>query len=117
MFREESIPLKTKLAEKSKDYSEIAGSMSIEHNGETLTMKQGEQLLESSDRELRKTIFEKLWTRRMQDADKLDALLTELISMRNEVAKQAGYPSFVEYQWDALGRFDYMQEDVFSFHR
>lgn len=62
-------------------------------------------------------MYEKVWTRRMQDADTLDALLTDLIGLRNQVAQNAGYESYVEYRWDDLKRFDYTQEDVFNFHQ
>lgn len=116
MFREENIPLKTEMAEKERLYGEIAGAMSIEHDGQTLTLQQAGKYLESADRAVRKEVYEKIWARRLQDAEKLDSLLTELIQLRDKLAKNTGYPSYVEYQRDNYNRFDYTQQDVFNFH-
>ena len=91
--------------------------MSIEHDGKTLTMQQAKKYLEMPDRETRKIVYEKMVTRRLVDADKLDELLTELIKLRNTIAMNAGYPTFIEYTWDSYERFDYTQEDVLAFHR
>lgn len=116
MFREENIPLNTELAEKQKKYDEIAGAMSIEYNGETLTMQQASKYLEYPDREIRRKVYEKMWHRRLESSKEIDELLTELITLRTQIAKNAGYESFIEYQWDAFNRFYYTQEDVFAFH-
>lgn len=116
MFREENIPLNTQMSEKEREYGEIAGAMSIEHDGKTITLQQWAKYLELPDRTIRKEVYEKIWTRRGADSEKLDTLLTDLIKLRNTVAKNAGYESFVEYQWDGYNRFDYTQEDVNNFH-
>lgn|GEM_PF-4215828 len=117
MFREENIALKTEIAEKERQYGEIAGAMSIEHEGKTLTLQQAAKYLELPDRAVRKEMYEKIWNRRLQDTETLDNLLTELIILRNNVAQNAGYPSYVEYQRDNYNRFDYTQQDVFNFHQ
>lgn len=117
MFREENIPLHTELSTKQKEYDTITGAMSIEHDGKTLTMQQAKKYLELPDREVRKAVYEKLVARRLIDADKLDSLLTELIRLRNTIALNAGYPSFIEYTRDSYRRFDYTQEDVLAFHK
>lgn len=116
MFREENIPLKTEMAEKERLYGEIAGAMTIEHDGKTLTLQQAARYIEQPDRNVRKEVYEKIQNRRAQDAEKLDNLLTELIQLRNKIAQNAGYPSYVEYKRDSYGRFDYSQQDVFNFH-
>ncbi len=116
MYKEENISLKTQDSEKEKIYGETTGSMMIEHEGETLTLQQATKLIQEPDRNLRKNIYEKIQNRRLEDANKLDNLMTDLIHLRNAIAKNAGYESYVEYQWDNLNRFDYNQQDVFNFH-
>ena len=116
MFREENIPLKTEMAEKERLYGEIAGAMTIEYDGQTLTLQQAGKYLESPEIAIRQEVYEKIQNRRIQDAEKLDNLLTELIQLRDTIAKNTGYPSYVEYQWDNYNRFDYTQQDVFNFH-
>lgn len=116
MFREENIPLNTEIAEKSRQFAEISGAMTIEHDGQTLTIQQSAKYLESPDREVRKAVYDKIWARRGEDREKLHTLLNELIVLRDRVAKNAGYDSVVEYKWDVYDRFDYTQQDVFNFH-
>lgn len=89
MFRAENIPLKTELAEKQKEYDEIAGAMSIEYNGETLTMQQAGKYLEYPDRNIRKEVYEKMRKRRLESSSQLDDLLTELIRLRNQISQNA----------------------------
>lgn len=117
LFREENIPLEAELNEKSQLFGSISAAQSIEHNGETLTMQKAASLLKETDEELRRTIFEKMSTRRRKDTDSLDGLFTELIEKRHQVAKNAGFDNFRDYKFLALGRFDYTKEDCFNFHK
>ncbi len=116
MYREENIPLGVELSETERLYGEITGAMMVEHDGKNLTLQQAGIHLQSTDRELRKDLYEKIWSRRAQDAVKIDELFSKQLALRNTIAKNAGYESFVEYQWDNFDRFDYTQEQVFAFH-
>lgn len=116
MFREENIPLKTEATEKDTQYGQLSGAMTIEYDNQTLTLQQATKYLERSDAGVRKEVYEKIKDRRMADAEKIDTLLSDLIKLRNTIARNAGYESFVEYQWDGYGRFDYTQQDVFNYH-
>ena len=116
LFREESIPLFTKAQTTSQQYSALNGGMTIEHEGETLTMQQAGKLLESPQRELRQEIWEKVQHRREQDRPKLEAIFEQLVELRHQIAQNAGYPSYTAYQFDAMGRFDYRLADTHAFH-
>lgn len=116
MYREENIPLFTELSETERVYGETTGAMMIEHDDKKMTLQQAGVYLQGSDRDVRKEVFEKIRDRRLQDAESIDALFSQQIQLRDTVAKNAGYDSFVEYQRDNFDRFDYTQEDVFSFH-
>lgn len=63
--------------------------MSIEYEGQTLTLQQASKHLESPDVVVRKDVYEKIWNRRVEDSEKLDTLLTDLIALRNKVAHNA----------------------------
>ncbi len=117
LFREENIPLEAEMNEKSQEFGAISGAQTIEHNGETLTMQKASLLLKEQDEQLRKTIFEKMSSRRLEDREKLDALYSELIRLRHQVAVNAGFENYRDYKFVALGRFDYTKEDCFAFHR
>ncbi|RYM32313.1 M3 family oligoendopeptidase [Brumimicrobium glaciale] len=117
LFREENIPLNMELAEKSQIHGAVSGAQSIEHGGEKITMQKASSLLKENDEALRKSIFDKMATRRAEDTEQLDDLFTELIQLRHKVATNAGYDNFRDYMFDELGRFDYTKEDCFDFHQ
>lgn len=117
LFREESIPLFTTLQQLQQRYGTITAGLSIEHNGQQLTLQMAASLLKDTDRELRRTIYEKVNAARLAKSKDLDTLFTELIKLRDKVAKQADYANYREYKLDALGRFDYTAEDCFTFHK
>lgn len=117
LFREENIPLKVELAEKSQIHGAITGGQSIEHEGEKITMQKASALLRENDADLRQSIFDKMAARRAEDTEQLDDLFTNLVQLRHKVAVNAGYDNFRDYMFDELGRFDYTKEDCFDFHQ
>ena len=116
IFREENIPLFTKMEAKQQEYGAISAKMNIKINGETLTMQQANQLLKNTDREKRENVFNKISKRRLKDRDKLDSLYDELISLRTKIAHNAGFQNYRDYMFAAMGRFDYTATDCFNFH-
>jgi oligoendopeptidase F len=116
IYREENIPLFTILQEKQQTYGSICAAMTIEHQGETLTLQQATQHLKSTDRSLRESTFIKVNARRLKDVQALDDLFDELISLRQKISKNAGFNNFRDYMFAAMGRFDYSVSDCFNFH-
>lgn len=116
LYREESVPLQVQLADLAMKYGEVASAMTVEHDGRTMTLQQAATYVEQPDRAVRKEVYEKVWGRRMQDSETLDALLTEMIGLRDQVARNAGYDNFATYMWIAKDRFDYTQQHAFDFH-
>ena len=116
IFREENIPLFTTMEQKQQEYGAISAKMSIEVNGEKLTMQKAAQLLKSTDRVKREEIYNKISTRRLQDEKALDDLFDELIALRQQIAKNAGFDNYRDYMFAAMERFDYTPKDCFNFH-
>ena len=116
IFRQENIPLQTKIQSKAQEYGQINGAMLIEENGEELTLQQAAVYLQSPDRPFREKIYNKISKRRLEDKDKLNDLFTDLIGIRHTVATNADYKNFRDYMFDAMGRFDYTPQDCFDFH-
>ncbi len=116
IFREENIPLVTEIQTKQTEYQATTAAMSVEINGEEMTLQKAGTLLQSVDRSLRKEAWEKIGDRRMQDSDKLDNLFDELRDLRTKVGHNAGFANFRDYMFAAMGRFDYTPQDCFDFH-
>jgi oligoendopeptidase F len=90
--------------------------MSVEVNGNELTLQQAGVLIQSTDRELREEVYHKISNRRLQDKNELDSLFSKLISLRTKVASNADFDNFRDYMFAAMGRFDYRPEDCYNFH-
>ncbi|MFD1469940.1 M3 family oligoendopeptidase [Hymenobacter caeli] len=117
IYRVENIPLKTEISTKQQQYAATAGAMTVTLDGQELTLPQAADRLKSPDRAVRETAWRAVQQRRLQDAVALDALFTELVGLRNQVALNAGFENFRDYMFAALGRFDYTAQDCFNFHR
>jgi len=117
IFREENIPIKTELQTESQKFGQISGAMTINHEGEEITLQQAAVLLQSIDRGQRESVYHKIAKRRLQDKQKLDDLYSKLVGLRNKLRDNADYKNYRDYMFDAMGRFDYTPQDCFDFHQ
>jgi oligoendopeptidase F len=116
IFREENIALQTEIQTKAQEFAAISGAMGIDWKGAEITMPQAGVILQSTDREERKEVYEKIQNRRFQDGEKLQHLFTDLVVLRHQVAINAGFENFRDYMFVSMGRFDYTPSDCKSFH-
>ena len=82
IFREENIPLFTEMETKQQEYGAIAAKMTVEVDGEKMTMQKAAQFLKDTDRSKRQEVYEKISQRRAEDVEKLDVLFDDLIALR-----------------------------------
>lgn len=116
LFREENIALFTEISLEQQKYNQLSGAMMVEFKGQELTLQQAAVKLMSTDRAEREEVYHKITARRLQDKETLDQLFTRLISLRHQVAVNAGFANFRDYMFKAMGRFDYTPQDCFNFH-
>ncbi len=116
IFREENIALFTDIQLKQAEYQSLSGAMTVTIDGEEMTLPKAGTLLQSPDRDLREKAWNAISERRLADKDPMDRIFSELLVLRNEVAKNAGFQNFRDYMFAAMGRFDYTPQDCFDFH-
>ncbi len=116
LFREENVPLYTEISTETQKYAQISGAMTVEVNGQELTLQQAAVILQDTDRAKREAVYNKINTRRLTDKIVLDDLFTKLIQLRHKVSTNAGFPNFRDYMFKSYGRFDYTPADCFKFH-
>jgi oligoendopeptidase F len=116
IFREENVPLQSELTKLGNEYEKLVGGMTIEWEGEEETMPQARLHLRDKDR----TTREKAWRLEMArfgaERDKLNKLYLQMLSLRRQVAKNAGFDNYRGYRWKEFARFDYTPDDCFTFH-
>ncbi|MBW3545260.1 MAG: M3 family oligoendopeptidase, partial [Bacteroidetes bacterium] len=116
IFREENIPLNTQMQTLAQEFGTISGAMTVEVDGQELTLQQAADFLQSTDRDKREEVWKKINERRLQDSKRLNDLFDQLLQLRHQIAVNAGFKNFRDYMFKALGRFDYTPEDCEDFH-
>jgi len=116
LFREENVPFFTEMQTLESKYGSINGAMTVTLDGEELTLQQASLKLKVNDREIRKSTYEAIGKRRLENKDELNVLFNDLIQLRHKVAVNAGFENYRDYKFQSLGRFDYNQKDCFDFH-
>ena len=116
LFREENIPLQSKLSEESQKFGALSAAQTIEHDGKVLTMQKAALLLKETDEDLRIEIFKKIAERRREDFIKFEELFDSLLGLRHQIAVNAGFKNYRDYKLAAMCRFDYDVRDCEAFH-
>jgi len=116
IFREANIPLETEVTMLDQRYSEINGAMTVEFDGQERTLPQMARYLEETDRAVRQSSWEAVASRRLKDADAINDLFDSMLALRTQIAANAGYSNFRDYQHARMQRFDYTPADCERFH-
>lgn len=116
IFREANIELDTKIQLKQTEYQGITGGMTVEIDGEEMTMPKAATFLQAVKRSTRAEAWLKISERRYEERDKLDIIFNELRDFRHQEALNADFDNFRDYMFAAMGRFDYTPKDCFNFH-
>jgi oligoendopeptidase F len=117
LYREENVALETEEAKLSQQYQKLSGSLTVQFRGEEKTLVQMGRYLEEPDRALRQEAWELVTKRRLQEAEKFDENFEQLLKLREQIAKNAGFKNYRDYSFRRLGRFDYTPEDCTKFHQ
>ena len=116
LFRPENVALETEEAKLAQQYQKLIGAQTVTFRGEEKTLVQMGRYLEEPDRALRQEAWELVAKRRLQDVDKCEEIMDELIQLRHQIAKNAGFDNYLEFIFRQKGRFDYTPADCVKFH-
>ena len=116
LFRAENVALETEEAKLGQQYQKLIGAQTVMFRGEEKTLVQMGRFLEEPDRALRQEAWELVAKRRLEDEEKCDEIFDELVKLRTQIAKNAGFNNYLEYIFRQKGRFDYTPADCVKFH-
>ncbi len=116
IFRPENVALETEEAKLSQQYQKLIGAQTVNFHGEEKTLVQMGRYLEEPERALRQETWELVAKCRLEDADKCEEIFDELIKLRMQIAKNAGFENYRDYAFRRMGRFDYTPENCMQFH-
>ena len=106
-FDEKIIPDLIKQNKLTSKYDEIMGGAQIEFRGEKLNLSQLGKYTQSADRETRKEAAQALDKWLGEHDEEIGNIYSELVTIRNEIAKKLGFKNFVELGYLNMGRTDY----------
>jgi oligoendopeptidase F len=117
IFRAENTELQRQEAELQTRQQALLGSITVEFEGRSHTLQQMAPYFESQDRALRERAWRAALQARRAAWNELEDIFDQLIVLRQQMAKNAGYASFTPYRFLELGRFDYTAETCLALHR
>ena len=98
LFRAENVALQTQATKLDQSYSEISGAMVVNFDGEEKTLPQMARYLEDSDRAKREASWRAVAERRQQDCVKVHDIYSKLITLRDQMGRNAGFDNFRDFQ-------------------
>ena len=116
LFREENTKLHAEDRALAARYSELQGNLEVDLRGEKQTVQQAAARLADRDRALREDAYRAIAAARSAIVEELDGLFDKQIAIRQQMARNAGFPSFRDYKFVAMHRRDYGPRDCEAFH-
>jgi len=119
LYNPENVALEAKAEILANECNEIMvriAEETIEVNGDIFTLSRADSFLNSIDRKKRKEVWEKIYDVEATYQDQLDDIMSELISIRTQIAKNAGFDNYYDYRFQELGRFDWNVDLCHRFH-
>lgn len=116
LFREANVTLQGEEAREVAAYQHTTGGMLAEWEGERLPVAQVEAKARETDRAVRERAYRAAAQPYIDARDELSGIFDRLQRTRQQIARNAGFASFRDYQHQAYGRFDYTPEDCLRWH-
>jgi len=111
LYRDENVPIFTKITKLTTEYDKLCGAMTVEFDGKTLTLQQLNRYLEEPDRAVREKAWRLTAQTRLAHRERFDSIYDQQIAHRQTVAANADCDSFIDYSWRSKYRFDYTPDD------
>lgn len=116
LYREENVPLLAEETALSSEYNKLMGALTVQLDGQTLTIPEVEKRLLEPDRALRERAFRAMSEAKLDISVELDTLFLKLLKLRRDIARNAGLDDYRSFSWRELDRFDYTPQDNLALH-
>ncbi len=116
IFRDANVARFAQIEELSAGYQKLAGGLSVELDGRTLTIPQLQPLLESDDRQARERAFRAGADAYLAHRDEVSELFEKMYALRQDVARESGFADYQAFAFASKHRYDYTADDVARFH-
>lgn len=117
IFREANTELQKQEAGLQTRQQAITGGITVEFDDQQLTLQQLAPYYENQDRDLRERAFRAALDARRRVWPELEQIFDQLIAVRTQMARNAGFSSYTPFRFLELQRFDYTEKDCLQFHQ
>lgn len=115
VFRAENVPLETQVTKLTNEYDKICGEQMVHFRGKDYTPQQIARFYEQTDRQTRQEAWDASTQRRLQDAERVEAIYDKQVPLRQKIAENAGLRNYRDLVWKMTKRFDYTPADCQKF--
>ncbi|NOQ39530.1 MAG: M3 family oligoendopeptidase [Anaerolineales bacterium] len=115
LFCEDNLPLMTEESKLGTQYSKILGAQTVQWQEEELTLVQVKSALLTTDRAVRKELWELLSQRQLEDREAINGLWEKFMGIRGKLASNAGFPDYRAFRWQQQLRLDYSPKESRQF--
>lgn len=112
LFTPKNIELQVEESKLVNEYNKIIASAQLNFRGEVLTLTQIGKYLSDKDSATRLEAAKLYYGYLEENDEKIGQIYDRLVHIRDTMAKNLGFKSYIEYQYLALGRLDYNEEMV-----
>jgi oligoendopeptidase F len=116
LFSQDNLELEKQTAQITNEITEIQGKLTVNWRGEEKPIPALGPFLKSADRKVRKEAFESLKKAELKVHEEIDEKFDKLLTIRHQIAKNAGFPNYTSYRFKELQRFDWDETHCFEFH-
>lgn len=116
LYREENLPLLNEDKVLSDEYMQVGGSQTVWWKGKEVALASLYPVLHDPKRDEREQVWHAITERQLKDREKLDAIWSKKMQLRQQIARNAGFDDYRAYRWRQLLRFDYTPADCRKLH-
>ena len=115
LFCKENLPLISKDMEFRQEFQQISGAWETEFEGKKVTPSMLRPFLKKPDRAIREKAWHAGMGMYLADKENLNVLFDKMLVNRNQKAKNAGYDSYINFQYKNMERLSYGPDDTKAF--
>ncbi|MCB0077033.1 MAG: M3 family oligoendopeptidase [Anaerolineales bacterium] len=116
LYRDENVALEAEEQLLCNQHRKLTGGMTVEWEGQRMTLTVAEQFLRVPDRELRQRAWHLIHQSWLDEREALNQQFLDLLALRRQIADNAGFPDARDYYWRARQRLDYDPALALDFH-
>ena len=116
IFREENVDLEKEDSVLSQKYYRTTGAMTVTFRGQERTLQQMSKFYEVPDGAVREEAWRLASQRALADRETLDSIYTQMVTLRDRIARNAGFDNYRNFIFVKKDRFDYTPDDCEEFH-